>query len=100
MTPLRRLTIVTRVVLGVPDLIGVPFMLAANHSSADAVPGAAIVGGVVITVLTLVGAVGLVRASRWAWRLSLTVRILDMITSALGVGNHEGPVPPPASAPA
>jgi hypothetical protein len=88
MTPLRRLTVIALIVVGVADLIGVPFMLAANHHKAGSVPGAAIVLGVIVTVLTLVGAVGLVRASRWAWWLSLIVRIPDLISSALGVGAH------------
>jgi hypothetical protein len=88
MTPLRRLTVVTLILVGVADLIGIPFMLAANHHKAGSVPGAAIVAGVIITVLTLIGAVGLSRASRWAWWLSLIVRIPDLISSALGVGNH------------
>jgi hypothetical protein len=88
MTPLRRLTVIALIVVGVADLIGVPFMLAANHHKAGSVPGAAIVLGVIITVLTLVGAVGLARASRWAWWLSLIVRIPDLISSALGVGAH------------
>jgi hypothetical protein len=88
MSPLRRLTVVALIVVGVADLIGVPFMLAANHHKAGSVPGAAIVGSVIITVLTLIGAVGLTRASRWAWWLSFIVRIPDLISSALGVGAH------------
>jgi hypothetical protein len=88
MTPLRRLTVVTLIVVGVADLIGIPFMLAANHHKAGTVPGAAIIAGGVITVLTLIGAAGLVRAARWAWWLSFIVRIPDLLNSALGVGNH------------
>jgi hypothetical protein len=85
MTPLRRLTIVTLVVVGLEDLIALPFMVAAYHSTPGTPPLPAIVAGGIITVLTLTGAVGLMRASRWAWRLSLIVRVLDMITAALGV---------------
>jgi hypothetical protein len=88
MTPLRRLTVVALILLAAADLIGVPFMLAANHHKAGSVPGAAIVAGIIITVLTLIGALGLIRASRWAWWLSLIVRIPDLVSSALGVGNH------------
>jgi len=88
MTPLRRATVATLIVLGVADIVGVPFMVAANHATANAVPGAAVVAGGIIAALTLVGAGGLVRAGRWAWWLSLIVRILDFVSSGLGLGNH------------
>jgi hypothetical protein len=85
MTPLRRLTIVTLVVVGLEDLIALPFMVAAYHSTPGTPPLPAIVAGGIITVLTLMAAVGLMRASRWAWRLALIVRVLDMISAALGL---------------
>ncbi len=75
-------------VAAVGDLISVPFMIAANHHHANAVPAIAIVGDVIIALLTLAGAAGLARGIRWAWMLSLVVRILDAINSALGAGNH------------
>jgi hypothetical protein len=86
MTPLRRLTIVTLVVVGLEDLIALPFMVAAYHSTPGTPPLPAIVAGGIITVLTLTAAAGLVRARRWAWRLALIVRVLDMISAALGLG--------------
>ena len=85
MTRLRRLTIMILLAVGVADLVGLPFMVAANHATADAVPGFALPLGAAVGVLTLAGAVGLARASRWAWWLSLIVRIVDTITSVLGV---------------
>lgn len=88
MTPVRRLTIVILAVAAVGDIIGVPFMIAANHHSANAVPAPAIAAGAIIAVLTLVGAAGLARAIRGAWTLSLVVRILDAVNNALGAGNH------------
>lgn len=85
MTPLRRLTIVILVVVGLEDLISLPFMVAAYHSTPGTPPLPAIVAGGIITVLTLTAAAGLIRGSRWAWRLALIVRVLDMISAALGV---------------
>jgi lysylphosphatidylglycerol synthetase-like protein (DUF2156 family) len=85
MTRLRRLTIMILLAVGVADLVGVPFMVAANHANPNALPGFAMPLGVAVAVLTLAGAVGLARGSRWAWWLSLIVRIVDTVTSVLGV---------------
>jgi hypothetical protein len=85
MTRLRRLTIMILLAVGVADLVGLPFMVAANHATPNALPGFALPLGAVVTVLTLAGAVGLARASGWAWWLSLIVRIIDTVTSVLGV---------------
>jgi hypothetical protein len=88
MTPIRRLTIVILAVAAVGDIIGVPFMIAANHHRANSVPTMAILASGIIAVLTLAGAAGLARAVRGAWLLSLVIRIIDAINCALGVGNH------------
>ena len=85
MTPVRRLTIVILLAVGIADLIGVPFMVAANHATRNALPAFAMPLGAAVAVLTLAGAVGLVRASRWAWWVSLIVRVVDTVTSVLGV---------------
>ncbi len=85
MTHLRRVTIMILLAVGVADLVGVPFMVAANHASANALPSFALPLGALVGVLTLAGAVGLARASRWAWWLSLIVRVVDTVTSVLGV---------------
>jgi hypothetical protein len=88
MTPVRRLTVVILLAVGVADVIGLPFMVAANHASAKPLPAFALPLGAVVAVLTLAGAAGLLRGSRWAWRLSLIVRIVDTITSVLGVAGR------------
>ncbi len=88
MTPLRRLTIVILAICALEDIIAVPFMVSSSDRTPGTPPAAAIVLSGIVALLTLVGAVGLARGSRWAWWLSLIARIVDMGTSVLGVGAH------------
>jgi hypothetical protein len=88
MSSLRRLTIVILAVCFLEDVIAVPFMVSSSDRTPGTPPGLAIVAGGIIAALTLAGAAGLIRGSRWAWWLSLIARIADLLNSVMGVGAH------------
>jgi hypothetical protein len=64
MKPDYKLMTVLLGVLGVGDLVMVPFMIAANHHTAGTPPMPAIVVAAIIGVATLVSAVGVARGLR------------------------------------
>jgi len=72
-------------ILGVVDLVMVPFMIEANHHTANAIPPPAIVLGAVLGIATLASIRGVVQGRRWAFWVATICRILDTITSVLGV---------------
>jgi hypothetical protein len=72
-------------ILGAGDLIMVPFMIEANHHTADAIPPAAIVLGAVLGIATLASIRGVVHGRRWAFWVATICRILDTISAVLGV---------------
>ncbi len=85
MKPGFKLMTVLLGILGIGDLAMVPFMIAANRHTAGTPPVPAIVAAVIIGVATLVSAVGVAQGRRWAFRVAMTCRILDSITSVLGL---------------
>jgi hypothetical protein len=73
-------------ILGVIDLVMVPVMLDANslyHNGNPPVP--AIILGGVLGVATLASIPAARQGRRWAFRVVLITRALDVITSVLGV---------------
>jgi hypothetical protein len=74
-------------VLGLEDLIMVPIMLGAHSQP----PMAAIVASGVLGAATLVSIPGLAQGRRWALWTALACRIVDALSSALGVAG--GPEP-------
>lgn len=72
-------------ILGAGDLVMVPFMIEANHHTADAIPTAAIVLGAILGVATLASIRGVIQGRRWAFWVAATCRILDTISAVLGV---------------
>jgi uncharacterized membrane protein len=67
-------------VLGLEDLILVPFMVQAHSQP----PMAAIIASGVLGAATLASLPGLVHGRRWAFRTVLACRIVDAISGALG----------------
>jgi hypothetical protein len=86
-----KLTTVLLVILGVLDLVAIPFMIAANHHTKGTPPVAAIVVVGVLAVATLISAVGVARGVRWAFRVAMTARIIDGLSNFLGLTNHPTP---------
>jgi len=80
-----KLTPVLLGVLGLGDLVSVPFMIAANHHSPGQPPMPAIVAMAIIGITTLVSAAGVALGRRWAFRVALVCRVLDTISAALGL---------------
>jgi uncharacterized membrane protein (DUF2068 family) len=87
-----KLMIVLLGILGVGDLAMVPFMIAANHHTAGTPPLPAIVVAAIIGVATLISAVGVARGLRWAFWVAMTCRIIDFLSSFLGLTNHPSAV--------
>ncbi len=82
---LRRMAVLLGI-LGIGDLVMVPFMLAANHhSSSGNPPMAAIILGAVLGVATLASIPGLLQGRRWAFWVATICRLLDTISAVLGV---------------
>jgi hypothetical protein len=73
------------VVLGVGDLVMVPFMIAANHKTAGSIPVPAIGLGAVLGVATLASLIGIAHGRRWGFVTAITGRVLDILTSVMGV---------------
>ncbi len=92
MKPGFKLMTVLLAILGVGDLAMVPFMIAANHHTAGTPPVPAIAAAVIIGVATLASAAGVARGRRWAFAVAMTCRILDSISSALGLLNRPSTV--------
>jgi hypothetical protein len=86
-----KLTTVLLVILGVLDLVAIPFMIAANHHTKGTPPVAAIAVVGVIAVATLISAVGVARGLRWAFWVAMTARIIDGLSNFLGLTNHPSP---------
>ena len=63
----------------------VPFMIAANHRTAGTPPMPAIAAGALIGRATLASLPGVRQDRRWAFRVSMTCRAVDAISSALGI---------------
>jgi hypothetical protein len=91
MKPDCKLTTVLLVVLGVLDLVAIPFMIAANHHTKGTPPAPAIVVVGVVAVATLIGAAGVARGLRWAFWAAMTARIIDALSNFLGLTNHPTP---------
>lgn len=81
---LKSLTVLLAI-LGIGDLAMVPFMIAANHHSAGTPPVPAIVLGAVLGVATLASALGVTQGRRWGFILAMICRIVDAVSSGLGV---------------
>jgi hypothetical protein len=81
---LKSLTVLLAI-LGIGDLAMVPFMIAANHHSAGTPPVPAIVLGAVLGVATLASALGVAQGHRWGFILAMICRIVDAVSSGLGV---------------
>jgi hypothetical protein len=81
---LRNLAVLL-VIVGVGDLVMVPFMIEANHHTANAIPPAAIVLGAILGIATLVSVRGVTHGRLWAFRVATICRILDTISAVLGV---------------
>jgi drug/metabolite transporter (DMT)-like permease len=92
MKPQYKLMIALLAILGVGDLVMVPFMIAANHHTAGTPPMPAIVVAAIIGVATLISAAGVARGLRWAFRVAMTCRIIDFLSSFLGLTNHPSAV--------
>jgi hypothetical protein len=73
------------IVLGIGDLVMVPFMIAANHKTAGSIPVPAIGLGAVLGVTTLASLVGIAQGRRWGFVTAMTGRVLDILTSVMGV---------------
>jgi hypothetical protein len=72
-------------ILGIGDLAIVPSMIAANHHTEGTPPMPAIVATVIIGIATLVSAAGIARGWKRAFAVAMTCRIIDGISSALGL---------------
>ncbi len=83
-TGLKSLTALLAI-LGIGDLVMVPFMLGANHRTAGTPPMPAIVLGAVLGVATLASIIGVTQGRRWGFVVATITRILDGISAALGV---------------
>jgi hypothetical protein len=83
-TGLRSLTALL-VVLGVGDLVMVPFMIGAYHRTAGTPPLPAIVLGAILGVATLVSIMGIAQGRRWGFLAAMICRILDTVSMALGI---------------
>jgi hypothetical protein len=79
-------------ILGIGDLVMVPFMIAANHHTAGTPPVPAIGVVAVIGIATLVSAVGIVQGWRRAFVIAIACRILDSISAILGLLNRPSAV--------
>ena len=75
-------------ILGIGDLAIVPSMIAANHHTAGTPPVPAIVATIIIGIATLVSAAGIARGWKRAFAVAMTCRIIDSISSALGLLAH------------
>jgi hypothetical protein len=67
-------------ILGLEDLIMVPFMLSAHSQP----PMAATVASGVLGIVTLAAIPGLVQGRRWAFWTTLVCRIIDALSAVLG----------------
>jgi hypothetical protein len=83
-----KLTTVLLVILGVLDLVAIPFMIAANHHTKGTPPVPAIVVVGVVAVATLISVGGVARGLRWAFWVAMTCRIIDGLSNFLGLTNH------------
>src|SRR5580692_1518464 len=92
MKPNCKLTTVLLVILGVLDLVAIPFMIAANHHTKGTPPVPAIVVVGVVAVATLISAAGVARGLRWAFWVAMTGRIIDALSNFLGLTSHPTPV--------
>jgi len=81
---LKSLTVLLAI-LGIGDLAMVPFMIEANHHNAGTPPVPAIVVGAIIGVATLASAFGVAQGRRWGFVAAMTCRIVDAVSSGLGV---------------
>lgn len=79
-------------VLGAGDLLALPFLIAGHHHNPGTPPAAAIVTVAIIGLVTLASAVGLAQGRRWSRPAALTCRVLDSISSLLGLAAHPNPV--------
>jgi hypothetical protein len=76
------------VILGLGDLVQVPFMLAAHRQHAGEPPAPAIVAVAIIGLVTLACAAGLAAGRRWAIPVAVTCRVLDAVSALLGLANR------------
>jgi hypothetical protein len=85
-------TIVLLAVLGIGDLLAVPFLIAAHHRNPAQPPVPAIVAIAIFGLATLASAAGLARGRRWPVPVALTCRVLDSVSSLLGLVAHPNAV--------
>jgi hypothetical protein len=72
-------------VLGIGDLVMVPFMIQANHQHAGTPPMPAIVVSAVLGVATLATIHGAIQGRRWAFWVQVICRVVDMVSAVLGI---------------
>jgi hypothetical protein len=91
MKPGLKLTTILLVILGVLDLVAIPFMIAANHHTKGTPPVPAIVVVGVVAAATFISAAGVARGLRWAFRVAVICRVIDALSNFLGLTNHPTP---------
>lgn len=84
MKPGLKSVITLLAILGIIDLLQVPFMVAAQHHAGEP-PTAAIIAIVIVGLVTLASAAGLARGRRRAATAAVTCRVLDSISALLGL---------------
>lgn len=81
------------ILLGIMDLAIVPFMVHAhNVSPKGEPPPPVIVIQVLLGIITLVACIGLPAGKRWARRSVITTRVVDALSSVLGLAVHPSTV--------
>jgi hypothetical protein len=85
-------TIVLLAVLGIGDLLAVPFLIASNHRNPAQPPVPAIGAVAIFGLATLASVAGLARGRRWPLPVALTCRVLDGVSSLLGLVAHPNAV--------
>jgi hypothetical protein len=81
----KNVLLASLLVLGIGDLVMVPFMIAASHRTPGTPPAAAIVLGGLLGLATLAALPGVRQDRRWAFRLSIACRAIDTVTMFLGI---------------
>jgi hypothetical protein len=71
-------------ILGIIDLLQVPFMVAAQQHAGEP-PTAAIIAIVIVGLVTLASAAGLAQGRRRAATTAVTCRVLDSVSALLGL---------------
>jgi len=86
----KKTLLATLLILGIGDLVMVPFMIGAYHRTAGTPPVAAIVIGALIGLATLASLPGVRQDRRWAFRVSMICRVVDAVSMFLGLVGGPG----------